>query len=169
MSGDLAGGYRPAVLLDTFMKKHFPDAAIVGRTVGGIPCTGGIDKYMADGLMVAGDAAHMANPITGGGIVTALIAGSIAGETAGEALRKGDTSERGLKPYVKRCDDRIVKSNRRFYRLKEGIFHIPDERMNEIAREIVSLPQEKRTPVRVLRSALWNQPKLLLTLAKVVF
>lgn len=169
VSGDYARNYRPADLLDTFMQKHFPDAAIVGRTVGGIPCTGGIQRYTADGLMVAGDAAHMANPITGGGIVSALIAGAVAGETAGEAIRKGNATERGLKSYVKRCDDRIVKPNRRFYRLKEGIFDIPDERMNEIAHEIVALPQEKRTPVRVLRSALWNQPKLLLALAKVVF
>ena len=46
--------------------------------------------------------------------------------------------------------------------------NIPDNRLNEIAHEMVNLPKEKRTPVRVLKSALFNQPQLILVLAKVV-
>jgi len=64
------------------------------------------------------------NPITGGGIINAMIAGKLAAETACEALKKGKTGESSLKVYAKRCDKRIGKMNRRFYRLKEGIFSI---------------------------------------------
>ena len=98
-----------------------------------------------------------------------MIAGKLAAETAFETLKKGKTGESALKVYAKRCDKRFGKMNRRFYRLKEGIFTISDDRLNEIAREIISLPLEKRTPVRILKSALFKQPSLLHVLAKVTF
>ncbi|MFC1561051.1 NAD(P)/FAD-dependent oxidoreductase [Candidatus Latescibacterota bacterium] len=167
ISGDYAKKKSPKKYLDEFLAYYFPNSAIVGRTFGGVSCTGGIEKIFTDGVMVAGDAAHMANPITGGGIINAMIAGKLAAETACEALKKGKTGESALKVYAKRCDKRIGKMNRRFYRLKEGIFSIPDDRLNEIAREIISLPEEKRTPVRILKSALFKQPSLLRVLAKV--
>ncbi len=168
ISGDNAKEKPPKKFLDDFLERYFPGAAIVGRTFGGVPCSGGIKKLIADGVIVAGDAAHMANPITGGGIINAMIAGRFAAETAFEALKKGNTAQSALQNYVRCINNRIGKANRRFFRLKEGIFNIPDDRLNEIAHEIVNLPIEKRTPVRVLRSALFKQPELLLVLAKVV-
>ncbi len=168
ISGDYAKKNSPKKYLDEFLARHFPNASIIARTFGGIPCTGGIKKIYSDGIMVAGDAAHMANPIVGGGIINAMIAGKIAGETAFEAFRKGKTDESALKVYSKRCDERFGKMNRRFYLLKEGIFNIPDDRLNKIAHEMVALPKGKRTPVRVLKSALFNQPQLLLVLKKVI-
>ena len=168
ISGDYAAKKSPQKYLNEFLAHYFPEASIVGRTFGGIPCTGGIKKIYADGIMVVGDAAHMANPIVGGGIINAMIAGKLAAETAFEASRQGKSSESALKVYAKRCDERFGKMNRRFYRIKRGIMNIPDDRLNEIAHEIVSLPKEKRTPVRVLKSALFKQPALLVVLAKVV-
>lgn len=169
ISGDYAREKSPWKYLKAFLANHFPDASIIGRTVGGISCSGGIKKPYTDGVLVVGDAAHMANPISGGGIINALIAGRLAAQTASEALKRGSAEESALKPYAKRVDKRIGAMNRRFYRLKEGIFTIPDDRFNEIAHEIVKLPLEKRTPFRVLRSALMKKPELLLVLAKVVF
>jgi digeranylgeranylglycerophospholipid reductase len=169
ISGDFVNGKSPWKYLSAFLNHYFPGASIVGRTFGGVPCTGGIEKVYTDGVMVAGDAAHMANPISGGGILNAMIAGKYAAETAYKALKKGSTRESALKEYAGLCGSRFGKMNRRFYLLKEGIFTIPDDRMNEIAQEIVHLPKEKRTPVRVLKSALFNQPDLLYILAKVVF
>lgn len=168
ISGDYAKKKSPKKYLDEFLEHYFPDAAVISRTFGGVPCTGGIKKIYSDGIMVAGDAAHMANPIVGGGIINAMIAGKLAAETASEALRKGKSGKSALKVYAKRCDERFGKMNRRFYRIKEGIANIPDDRLNEIAHEIASLPKEKCTPVRVLRSALFKQPELLIVLARVV-
>jgi len=167
ISGDYAMVKRPAVYLEEFLSEHFPGASIVSRTVGGVPCSGGIPKVFADGLLVCGDAAHMANPITGGGIINGLISGRIAGETIAEALAKGDAIEHALSPYARRCNGRFGDMNRRFHKIKEGIFKIPDRRLNEIAREMVKTPLEKRTPVRVLTAAVMNHPQLLMLLAKV--
>jgi digeranylgeranylglycerophospholipid reductase len=169
LSGDGTGGKKPLQYLNAFLAKHFPDAAVVSRTFGGVPCTGGMKKMIADGVMVCGDAAQMANPITGGGIINGMIAGRIAGETAVEALKRGDARERVLNSYEEQCYKRFGSMNRRFYSLKEGILNLPDERFNSLAHELIGIPLEKRTPTRVLMSALASQPKLLLLLAKVVF
>ena len=169
ISGDYAAKKSPRKYLDDFLAHHYPNASIVNRTFGGISCTGGIKKVFADGIMVAGDAAQMANPITGGGIINAMIAGKLASETASEALKKGKSDESVLKMYQKRYNDRLGTMNKRFYRLKEGIFNISDNNLNKIAREMISLPIEKRTPGRVLKSALFKNPELLPVLAKAVF
>jgi digeranylgeranylglycerophospholipid reductase len=164
-----AGGKKPSQNLDAFLGKHFPMASVISRTIGGVPCTGGIKKMIADGVMVCGDAAHMANPITGGGIINGMIAGRIAGETAAESLKRGYAPESALKSYVERCNERFVSMNRRFYRLKEGILNLSDVSFNSLSHELAGIPIEKRTPVRVLMSALASQPQLMLLLARVVF
>ena len=169
ISGSYTADKTPSVFLEKFTSRYFPNASVVSRTIGGVACTGGIEKLTADGLMVCGDAAHMANPMTGGGIINAMIAGKIAAETAYNALKKGKTDNRALLVYEKRCNGLIGKMNRRFYRIKEGILNIPDNRLNEIAKEVIVIPVEKRTPFRVLRSALIKNPSLLLVLPKLVF
>jgi digeranylgeranylglycerophospholipid reductase len=168
ISGKQAEVTRPVQHLKAFCSKYFPSGIVVRRTIGGVPCSGGIKKLIADGLMVCGDAGHMANPITGGGIINSMLAGQFAGETASDALKKGKTDERTLASYEKRCNDSFGKMNRRFYRIKNGILTIPDDRLNDIAREILALPISKRTPVRVLTSALKHSPSLIPLLAKII-
>lgn len=168
ISGDHAAKKSPKEYLNGFLLRYFPNVSYVGMTYGGISCSGGIEKSVTDGLIVVGDAAHLANPITGGGIINAIISGKIAGETVTEAIKRCDFSENILKIYEKKVNNRIGTMNRRFYKLKEGIFNITDKGFNDIAHEIVSLPQEKRTPIRVLGSALIKKPELLLVLVKVI-
>jgi len=52
--------------------------------------------------MVVGDAARQVNPLTGGGIDSAMRAGTIAGEVAAKAVEEGDTSKERLKEYERR-------------------------------------------------------------------
>ena len=167
VAGDRLAGRTALSFLEDFVSTLFPGASAVSRLVGGTPCTGGIKKIVADGLMVCGDAAHMLNPLTGGGIIPALIAGRLAGETAFEALAKGHANERTLATYVKQATGRILSQKRRFYQLKEGIIDIPDDRYNEMAHELAALPRDKVTPARIFRAALIHRPQLLFVLAKV--
>ncbi|MBT4484152.1 MAG: NAD(P)/FAD-dependent oxidoreductase [Candidatus Latescibacteria bacterium] len=168
ISGNFAKQKTPVQRLEEFREHYFPETSIVSRTIGGIPCTGGIEKIYADGVMVCGDSAQMANPITGGGIINGMIAGQFAGETAAEVLSKGGAEEKRLRIYRKRCDDRFGKMNRRFYRIKESIITLSDNRLNEIAHKILETPVEKRTPIKVLRSALLKEPGLLRLLPKLL-
>ena len=61
-----------------------------------------VPKTYGERVLVAGDAAGLAKPTTGGGIYYALLSGKLAAETAGEALSTGDFSARGLRQYEKR-------------------------------------------------------------------
>jgi flavin-dependent dehydrogenase len=70
--------------------------SIVGKTGGSIPCEIPQQTVFGNTLLV-GDAAGHAHPITGAGILHAVIGGEIAGRIAAEAVVKGDL--RYLKNY----------------------------------------------------------------------
>ena len=59
------------------------------------------DCLVANGYMLVGDSAWMPKPLDAGGIGPAIIAATIAGKDAIEALQAGDTSEKGLWKYNK--------------------------------------------------------------------
>ncbi|MCI0565164.1 MAG: dehydrogenase, partial [Nitrososphaera sp.] len=59
------------------------------------------DCLVANGYMLVGDSAWMPKPLDAGGIGPAIIAATIAGKDAVEALQAGDTSEKGLWQYNK--------------------------------------------------------------------
>lgn len=57
------------------------------------------DCLVANGYMLVGDAAWMPKPLDAGGIGPAIIAATIAGKDAVEAIEANDTSEKGLWQY----------------------------------------------------------------------
>jgi digeranylgeranylglycerophospholipid reductase len=59
------------------------------------------DCMVANGYMIVGDAAWMPKPLDAGGIGPAIIAATIAGRDAVEAIEANDTSERTLWKYNK--------------------------------------------------------------------
>ncbi len=61
-----------------------------------------IPRTYGDRVLVAGDAAGLAKPTTGGGIYYALLSGEMAAETAAEALAAGDFRARQLRRYERR-------------------------------------------------------------------
>jgi flavin-dependent dehydrogenase len=64
--------------------------------------------------MLAGDAAGLVNPLTGEGIDLAIESGELAGEVAAEALRRGELTARGLRPYERLCEatfGRVLRLN----------------------------------------------------------
>ncbi|HXX05670.1 MAG TPA: NAD(P)/FAD-dependent oxidoreductase [Candidatus Bathyarchaeia archaeon] len=57
------------------------------------------DCLVANGYMLVGDAAWMPKPLDAGGIGPAIVAATIIGKNAVEAIETGDVSERGLWKY----------------------------------------------------------------------
>lgn len=57
------------------------------------------DCLVANGFMMVGDSAWMPKPLDAGGIGPAIIAATIAGKDAVEAIEAGDTTEKGLWNY----------------------------------------------------------------------
>ncbi len=151
--------------LEKFIEKRFPDAAILTRIAGGVPCAKTCDEIVKNNVMLVGDAAHQVNPLSGGGIISGMIGGMIAGQVAAEAIRKNDL--RHLVEYEKRWHKRLGWRHEVFYNIKEAIYRFSDETLNKLCESSLKLPEEKRTVGGIFRTALWNQPSLLLDVARV--
>ena len=153
--------------LDEFMKREYPDAAILTTMCGGVPCAKPMEKPVADGIMLVGDAAHQINPMTGGGIVAGMKGGWIAGQVAAEAIKKNDCSEDSLLEYPKRMRKDFGKNHERFYKIKEVTEKLTNEELDSIAEKVLSIPHNKRTLTSVFKAAVFKKPTLIIDVLKV--
>jgi len=147
--------------LDAYLARHFPRGTVTGFTVGGVISAATVKRTVADGVMLAGDAAHMINPMSGGGIINAMKAGRLAGRHAARALRAGDTSAAALQAYHDEWMEVLGNAHQQYYKLKETINKFDDEFFNRLARTVNRIPLEKRTLGRVVAAALVHHPTLL--------
>jgi digeranylgeranylglycerophospholipid reductase len=159
--GRTAVGY-----LDEYVRAIFPTGVKTGRTVGGVIVHTTVKQLVADGIMLCGDAAHMINPLSGAGIVNAMKAGRLAGETARAALDAADTSARRLSVYQERWMAMLGEDHERFYRVKEALSRFDDGFFNQLARTVLGIPIERRTLGRVFAAALFQHPTLLPVIAR---
>ena len=169
ISGEFSKNRSPFEYLDRFVETHFPSASKLGAMAGAVPCSGGLKHFVADGVLLVGDAAHQVNPLSGGGIINALKAARIAGRVAAQAIASGDVSRNRLAAYESEWMDLLGKTHRRYYRLKEGVFGLSDGTLNRTARSMKQLEYEKRTLARLFRLALFKHPGLLLEIPKLFF
>jgi len=167
ISGEYAQYKSPLRYLEEFVQEHFPKASVLTTTIGGVPVAPTNKQIVKNGLMLIGDAAHQANPISGGGIVPAMVAGKLAGQVAAEAVQTGDVSESFLKKYERQWYKSEGNTHKITYRLKEAVYKLTDDDLNRTADSILSLPEEKRTIVNVFKKALYNKPSLILDALKV--
>ncbi len=151
--------------LEEFIARTYPNAAMLTRIAGGVPCAKTIDRIVAGNVMLVGDAAHQVNPTTGGGIISGMIGAMMAGQVAAEAIRMNDLTH--LREYQKRWQKRLGWRHDAFYNIKEAIGRFKDSNLNNICDSALQLPEEKRTVGAIFRTALWNQPSMLLDVAKV--
>lgn len=82
-------------LLKSFCKflmdqRVLKDFSVLGKTAGLIPVGGLADKLGSRNMLLAGDAAGCANPITGAGIMSAVVSGRKAAESIITCFRKPD-------------------------------------------------------------------------------
>lgn len=119
----------PIQYLEQLLKDFYPDARVIGWLKGIVPTGGNLKKIYADNLLVTGDAARLADPVTGGGIAAAIISGRLAGETAFEALDKGDFSEKFLKKYEKKVWQELGIDYKISLILREYLKNYTDERI----------------------------------------
>ena len=112
--------------------------------------------------MLVGDAAHQVNPMSGGGITTAMLAGRIAGGVAAEAIAADDVSDSRLVSYASEWQKQLGKTHERFHKIKQAVYKLTDDDLDSTATAILKYPPEKRTLVNVFKAALIKQPGLLL-------
>ncbi|MBC8479175.1 MAG: NAD(P)/FAD-dependent oxidoreductase [FCB group bacterium] len=167
IGGKLAKHKSAQRYLDEFMEKEYPNASILTTMCGGVPCAKPIKNPVADGLMLVGDAAHHVNAMTGGGIISGMKAGWIGGQVAADSIRTGDYSEKFLHEYVKRVKKDFGDTHNRFYKLKETIVNLSDNDLNNIAKEVHKIPEDKRTLTKIFKACVFKKPSLIVDVIKV--
>jgi digeranylgeranylglycerophospholipid reductase len=161
-----AGGRSAVQWLDQYVAACFPTGRLTSRTVGGVIVATTIRATVADGLVLCGDAAHMINPLSGGGIVNAMKAGRLAAQTIVDALRKGTTAAAALAPYHERWMRLLGDDHVRFYQVKEALARFDDAFFDGLAATVNRIPERRRTLGRIFGVALVRHPGLLPVIAK---
>lgn len=124
--------------LDAFVARH-PDLArgeVIEEVAGGVSASLPVAKSVTAGLVLAGDAARLIDPLSGAGILNGLLSGAYAGDTAAKAVEAGDASEAFLMGYERRWRARMEEELARHYLIKEGLFRTDDANMNRIVRTL---------------------------------
>ena len=153
--------------LDEFIKNDFPNINILSMTCGGVPCGKPMRNPVQDGLMLVGDAAHQINPMTGGGILSAMTAGYLSGQVAIEALALNDFSKEQLNNYSDRMWKEFGKNYERFYKIRCAIDNLTDKDIDGIAEKVLSIPHHKRKLSSVFKAAIFKKPSLIIDVIKV--
>jgi flavin-dependent dehydrogenase len=80
-------GGRPGLALEALLDRlGLSRAGAVGLLAGAIPVGGVVSALQSGNILLAGDAAGLTHPVTGGGIAPAAISGRMAGEAAARAI-----------------------------------------------------------------------------------
>ncbi len=111
----------------SFFKERFKNYRILEIQGGGVPLAAPLKTQYADNLILVGDAARHVNPITGGGIHTALHAGNIAGNFMANLLQSGQKpNKKNLKGYQDQWLEETGNAMWKLYREKTSIFREKD-------------------------------------------
>ncbi|MFA4876110.1 MAG: NAD(P)/FAD-dependent oxidoreductase [Methanoregula sp.] len=166
ISGKKSGdGHRAKDYLDRFVKKTFPHGKTIEYIPGGVSVCRPLECTVADGLIIAGDAARVVDPLTGGGIYNAMFTGRLAAQVAADCIGKGDVSKKALMPYDKQWRaSKMGKAIERNYHIKEYLIKLPDPKLNEIIHSVAKLNLKEFTTISLVKEIIRVNPKLVLEL-----
>lgn len=112
---------------NSFFKERFAQSKILEIQGGGVPLAAPLKTQYADNLILVGDAARHVNPITGGGIHTALSGGLIAALFLHDFIREGAAATADhLEEYQQRWLKALGNKMWKLYKVKTEIFRTPD-------------------------------------------
>lgn len=127
MCTDNAQAYLNRFLKDSFFKERFKNSKVLEIQGGGVPLAAPLKTQCADNLVLVGDAARHVNPITGGGLHTALASGKIAGEFIAQLITSGlPATQANLEGYHQNWLSSMGNSMWQLYHTKRQIFEMED-------------------------------------------
>jgi digeranylgeranylglycerophospholipid reductase len=130
--GARLNGTRPIEYLQRFVDARFPVCKVMQTIVGAVPVSDTVEHISTGGLMLAGDGARLVDPLLGAGIMNAMLSGRMAGNTAAEAIKKGDVSARAFRKYEEGVRKSMGKAIHRNYKVKEIIVNATDRQVNAL-------------------------------------
>jgi digeranylgeranylglycerophospholipid reductase len=159
---------RALASLEQFVAMRFPDTSILAVISGGIPATRALKSLVCDGLLVVGDAAHQADPLTAGGINLGMFAADIAMQVAVPCVQAGHPGAPQLSNYEKLWQQRFGKEHQSLYQIRKIVSRMSQERLDELVRQAASLPLQEMSLGQVVLAALKSDPRLLVEAGRLV-
>jgi digeranylgeranylglycerophospholipid reductase len=119
--------YLDQFIQQSFFKERFQHCKILEVQGGGVPLAAPLRTQYANNLILVGDAARHVNPITGGGIHTALSGGIIAGRFLVDVIQNDrPTDHTVMRGYQERWLDKLGNKMWKLYGVKTEIFQEKD-------------------------------------------
>jgi len=129
----------------SFFRERFANCRILEVQGGGVPLASPLRTQYADNMILVGDAARHVNPITGGGLHTAVAGGKIAGEFLVGHLNDGLPLQDGaLQAYQNLWLSELGDKMWKLHGIKTGIFHNMDIEQRD--RELYTTMSEYFSP-----------------------
>jgi digeranylgeranylglycerophospholipid reductase len=151
----------PVEYLNAFLERCFPSGQPVELHVGGTPVSKGAATTVGDGLMLVGDAARHADPMTGGGIINALKGGKLAGQVAKQAVRAQDSSQKVLEQYEHAWRASFGRTLERNYKIKDVFVTLSDADLNKLVHSLQGLQLEELSVSGIIKRLIVRNPRLL--------
>ncbi|MGM0443265.1 MAG: geranylgeranyl reductase family protein [Fibrobacterota bacterium] len=161
--GRTSAAGKARTLLDEFIAREYPGAAVSHRHCGGVPVAAWTRPLVRGGALLAGDAAGQVNALNGGGIAYALFAGEAAGRAAVGAFgADGTVTYRKLHAYEREWKRYCGKNQQRSYALKTALLNRRDRFFNDLAASLSREDPRKLSYLRVFARVFARNPRLLL-------
>lgn len=150
------------VYLDRFIARTptLAKGAVIEEVAGGVSASLPVEKSVTPGLILAGDAARLIDPLTGAGIQNGLLSGRYAGEAAVQALQDGDGAA-ALAAYETRWRGRMEEELARHYLLKETLQKMDDATLDKIVHAVLDARIERYTAAAILDALRARCPEVL--------
>lgn len=161
MLGSHYKGRHPIQYIRDFVDWKFPEGKILETVVGAVPVSGMLPRLSTGGLVLVGDAGHVSDPITGGGIINAMASGRIAGNVIAECIRENDVSGKALTKYDKIVREELGKSLDKNYKIKEVVTRVSDHTMNVAAHSLQGVEFENFTIPKLVKEIVTRNPGVL--------
>ncbi len=152
-------------LLDSFIASHptLKKGQPLRLIAGADPVAEPVESFR-DHLLLVGDAARHVDPITGGGLMTSIEGGKIAGEVIGKAVKaqKFDTSI--LSEYETKWKEAFGRKLHRNYVAKEIMLDMEDKTLDMLADSLKDYKFEEFSTISIIKALVSKHPSLLVKL-----
>jgi len=170
--GILASLSKPGLatsLLDKFISSH-PELkkGEPVRFLAGAVSVSEPYESVRDNLLLVGDAARQVDPITGGGLMSSIEAGKIAGETIGRAVEMEKFDKEMLSAYEKAVEAAFYKKLKRNYMVKEIILGFEDKTLNMLADSLKDVKFDEISTLGLVKALVSKHPSLLMKLRPLI-
>ena len=152
-------------LLDAFIARHpkLSKGSPLRLIAGADPVAEPIES-VRDHLLLVGDAARHVDPITGGGLMTSIEGGKIAGEVIGKAVEEQRFDAHTLSEYETRWKEAFGRKLHRNYVAKEIMLDMEDKTLDMLADSLKDYKFEEFSTLSIIKALVSKHPSLLVKL-----